>query len=262
MLYPMLTFFSFLKGNLNQESRKFVDFPHLMTNTSETTFQIELDYKFDDSGRQFCIGAMSQHLNSTVHMMPCNATKLKQIWFMDQFGQLRLNVQKQYCLRWVSQSLAMSPDCRSHTFSNYLESNIFRFIFGYDSNSITAARSADAQYTRMGILNGSSYVAMSLHNASESLEDKFYLKDVVYRSEVPSSEPSHFPTRSITPSLQPSACVDEPGWEVGGSSDEYAGLTCKQITHSYNSSISLKWCAAISNLVDGEYNRKTVLEAW
>jgi len=236
-----------------------VDYPHLMTNTSETTFQIELDYNFDTSGRQFCIEAKTREEMSTVHMRPCDNKALKQIWFMDQFGQLRLKMNDLYCLRWEQQLLRMSPDCRSHIYTNYIESNIFTFIFGYDSNSITAARNNGAKYTHMGIFAKSRYSAMSLHKWSGSLQDKFYLKDVVYRSEIPSAEPSHLPTRSISPSLQPSACVDEPGWVVGGSSIKYAGLSCKQITASSN---TLKWCDSISKLEDGEYNRKTVLEAW
>jgi len=155
----------------------------------------------------------------------------------------------------------MSSKCRSHIYSDFLESRIFEFKFGFANSTISATRSEGNLKTQLGIKidNEKHFSQMMLHSSTESLVEEFYLKWVVYRSEVPSSEPSQFPTTSIFPSVQPSACVDEPGWKVGGSSPLYSGFTCEDITDAFN---SLKWCLAISKLEDGVYSRKSVQEAW
>ncbi len=74
---------------------------------------------------------------------------------------------------------------------------------------------------------------------------------------VPSVIPSDLP--SDAPSSQPSVCVDEEGWSVGGTTEPYAGMTCRYISGLDDPE---SWCNAIKNLTDGGNLNKPVDEAW
>jgi len=76
----------------------FVEYPHLLTSDSSTTFHIASQYEgFDSSIRSFCLQAASQDINAQLLTRPCcehagtecDPTSLQQ-WFMDPLGQLRL----------------------------------------------------------------------------------------------------------------------------------------------------------------------------
>ena len=80
------------------------------------------------------------------------------------------------------------------------------------------------------------------------------------RSVNPSSVPSSVPSLSSLPSFvsseEPTVCVDEHPWEVGGSSD-FAGLTCEDIDNNY----VLGWCNLIMEIDDGTFKGKVINEA-
>ena len=59
----------------------------------------------------------------------------------------------------------------------------------------------------------------------------------------------------MQPSFQPSSCVDEEGWVVGGST-QYAGLTCDAISINPDN-----WCSAIMNIPDSMNMGKAINEA-
>ena len=66
--------------------------------------------------------------------------------------------------------------------------------------------------------------------------------------------PSSLP--SAHPSQQPTVCQDEPGWEVGGSSD-FAGMTCADITANIDG-----WCGLLQGLNDDtSHEGKVISEA-
>jgi len=70
----------------------------------------------------------------------------------------------------------------------------------------------------------------------------------------PSSMPSSLP--SALPSQQPTVCQDEPGWEVGGTSD-FAGMLCADINGNSDG-----WCELLEGLNDDtSHEGKVISEA-
>lgn len=64
---------------------------------------------------------------------------------------------------------------------------------------------------------------------------------------------------SLEPSSQPSECIDEEGWVVGGipGVDKYAGLSCEEL----NTTNANSWCDAVMNEPNSTYLGKAVDEA-
>ena len=72
-------------------------------------------------------------------------------------------------------------------------------------------------------------------------------------SSVLSGKPSGFP--SLEPSLQPSACMDEEDWKVGGNA-VYAEMTCNDIQTDIEG-----WCDFLEDLYSTTFTRKSIKEA-
>jgi len=183
---------------------KFLDFPHLLTYNSATTFHIENHADiFDDSIRSFCIEASSLSQNAVLQMRPCDENEILQMWFMDSFGQIRPKDKDLLCVLWEKKELTLSPNCKSDFYTSFFDSTIYRFNFGHQVNAIYANKSTGRQY--IGVKIGEPFTKLRLYgplNTNQSLTE-WTLKWVIYESQEPSVEPSSTPTLSQTPSLYP-----------------------------------------------------------
>jgi Ricin-type beta-trefoil lectin domain. len=72
------------------------------TTRAARTFQITSSYTadgFDDSGcSNICLTAMVTKIGQPLKMRPCTRDHPKQMWFLDDFDNLRLRQQPQFCL--------------------------------------------------------------------------------------------------------------------------------------------------------------------
>ena len=191
-------------GVTNRVLSKFLDFPHLLTYNSATTFHIENHADiFDDSIRSFCIEASSLSQNAVLQMRPCDEYEILQMWFMDTFGQLRPKDKDLLCVLWEKKELTLSPNCKSDFYTSFFDSKIYRFNFEHQINAIYADKSIGRQY--IGVNIGDSFTKLRLYgplSTNQSLKE-WTLKWVIYESQEPSVEPSSTPTLSQMPSLLP-----------------------------------------------------------
>lgn len=77
------------------------------TTRSFRTFQIISSWKFDDSGRNFCLNAMRFRVGRRVKIRPCRDGFRKQMWFLDNFSQLRLRARPNFCLIYKRREIAL-----------------------------------------------------------------------------------------------------------------------------------------------------------
>lgn len=77
------------------------------TTAASRTFQILSSFKFDDSGREFCLNAMRIIVGRRLKMRPCRAQFRKQMWFIDDFNQLRLRQFPSYCARYRGKEIRL-----------------------------------------------------------------------------------------------------------------------------------------------------------
>jgi len=202
----------------------FVDFPHLLTYNSATTFHIENHVVLiDGTISSFCIEASSlngtsdlymKHGNGDLHMKhgkaedlymkPCDENEILQMWFMDIFGQLRPKDNDSVCVRWEKKDkLILSPNCKSDFYSAFFDSKIYKFNFEQKINAIYADKPSGKKY--VGVKEYDQYSKVRLYdqyNMNHSL-NQWTLKWVIYESQEPSAEPSLTPTFSQSPSLLP-----------------------------------------------------------
>ena len=261
-----------------------MEYPLLLTSTDETTFHIANDLELDSSTRVFCVGVHSRQSADEdaaldVRMSPCEQSDESQMWFMDEFGQLRLKDNAILCMSWNKQGyLAMIPQCMSDICT---ECKQYQFVFDMDKKEIVAQRQENSDKKYLGVRNRNNH-EMKLFpwnekNPNESI-DKFYLTFVIYKSESPTSEPSSLPSQSSAPSSFPSTletsapsllpssapsslpseCRDEPEWIVGGDHKLYAGLTCVEIAAS---TAFEDVCDRIDEILDSTYKFKRVRAA-
>jgi hypothetical protein len=184
--------------------RPFVDFPHLLTYNSATTFHIENHADiFDGSIRSFCVEASSLKQNAELHMRPCDEDRSLQMWFMDKFGQLRPKDNDLLCVLWEKKDLNLSPNCKSDFYTAFDDSSIYRFNFEQNINAIYADKRTGRQY--IGVNIDDPFTKIRLYgplNPNQSL-NKWTLKWVIYESQEPSTDPSSTPTLSQMPSVVP-----------------------------------------------------------
>jgi len=258
---------------VHKSTTPFKAFPELFTNT---TFHIETIDKLDKTSRAFCLESSKKTEGATLNMRPCVENFLKQIWFMDTFGQLRLKANAFQCIIW-GEGLKLSPHCRSDHYPAFNGAKTYQFNYiqvAHEAHEIKAVKK-NSHKIYLGI-DGNHRVALFNSRKDQHLS-KWRLKWVVYESLEPSEEPTSNPTAipsslpttapstspiampshspTISPSLSPSECVDEEGWTVGGMS-KYQGLHCTQI-----STDSEKWCIAIMAESDTATFGKTINEA-
>ena len=230
-----------------------MEMPHLLTSTDETTFHIECNLHFDMSKRSFCVQADTMGEGATVGMIPCNSTKLSQLWFMDKFGQLRLKARDSRCLIWNDKGhLTMSSYCKSDIYEDFEGSPKYPFEFKMDKKAIVAVR--ENKNRALGVSKNNKYAAMKLFpmiGTNPSIY-MFYLASVNYKPQSPT--PSSLPSQSSAPSSFPSECINEPGWVVGGVDKLYAGLTCVDIASSDVENL----CKKIESIPDSRYEFKRV----
>ena len=259
----------------------FVQYPHLLTRDSSTTFHIASQYEdFDSSIRSFCLQASSQHIDNQLVMRPCcehggtacdpTSFQLQQ-WFMDPLGQLRLKSYPPICIKWGTnlekKELRLGDDCPNESIDPSLI--IYTFIFDIQKHEIYAVQNKKVFWLRPN-KSLSKFVRLYASESGEEI-NKWFLKSVIYSSEQPSYLPSTNPTLTQLPSMQPSTspsdspsdepsvspsdCMDEAGWTVGGTSD-FKDLTCTNISEG-----SLNWCQAIMDQTDTSNLGKSVNEA-
>jgi hypothetical protein len=77
------------------------------TTRSSRTFQIISSFNFDDSGRDFCLNAMKFKVGGRVKMRPCRNGFRKQMWFLDDFNQLRLREHSEFCLTYRKREVSL-----------------------------------------------------------------------------------------------------------------------------------------------------------
>ena len=191
-------------GVPSRSLRTFVDFPHLLTYNSATTFHIENHADiFDGSIRSFCVEASFLNQNAIIHMRPCDENKSWQMWFIDKFGQLRPKDNDLLCILWEKKELTLSPNCKSDFYTAFFYSKIYKFNFEQKINAIYADKSTGRQY--IGVNSDDPFTKIRLYgplSSNQSL-NQWTLKWVIYESQEPSAEPSSTPTLSQMPSLLP-----------------------------------------------------------
>jgi len=188
----------------NRFLRRFVDFPHLLTYNSATTFHIENHaVVFDGSIRSFCIESSSLNQNAIVHMRPCEENESWQMWFMDVFGQLRPKDNDLLCLLWENKELSLSPNCKSDFYTDFLHHKIYKFNFEQKINAIYVEKLTGRNY--IGVNSIEPFAKMKLYGplSTNKTLNRWNLKWVIYESQEPSSEPSLTPTLSQEPSPYP-----------------------------------------------------------
>jgi len=211
-------------GVLSPFVEAFVDFPHLLTNNSATTFHIENHADLiDGTISSLCIEASS--LNETadlfkkhgngdpymkhgkavdLYMKPCNENETWQMWFMDMFGQLRPKDKDSVCVRWEKKDkLILSRNCKSDFYSEFVDSKTYKFNFEQKINAIYADKPSGKKY--VGVKEYDSYFKVKLYDqySNNHSLNQWTLKWVIYESQEPSAEPSLTPTFSQSPSMLP-----------------------------------------------------------
>ena len=87
------------------------------TKRSSNTFQITSSFKFDDSLRDFCLNAMNFRVGKRVKMRPCLNDFRKQLWFLDDFDQLRLRRRPEFCLIYKRRDIQLGK-CKNDGTTN------------------------------------------------------------------------------------------------------------------------------------------------
>jgi len=82
--------------------------PSSMPSTSASqTFQIKSSSDFDDSEREFCLNAMNIKVGRRIKMRPCKSGFRKQMWFIDNYDQLRLRQYPNFCARYKRRDIRL-----------------------------------------------------------------------------------------------------------------------------------------------------------
>lgn len=212
--------------------------------TKNASFCIELKHKLDDSvGRSFCVSAYSIKEGSSILMRLCDCDNAKQRWYLDEYRQIRLAREPDFCIVWYDgRQLKLSSNCKGPRNPSKKE-----YPFVITSNSVIAQKPAVTTY--LGTKEKHHFGPMNLFHMASGNPSlvKFSLRDIEYDISQPSMEPSN----------QPSVCVNEAGWVVGGSS-AYKGLSCWTIE---SQSQDQDWCNEIMFFPDSDNFGKTIDEA-
>ena len=204
-----------------------------------------------------------------IDLGPCDFGELD-MWYFDNFNQLRPFNHDELCLSWYSKyKLVLSEECKSESND---ENEMFSFVFHNDENSLVAQRDDNFYRKYLGV-NEKNFAltlfAKYLYKPSNNNPTifKFIIERPTHEpspnpSDQPTITPSFSPTKrpsdipSSSPSTKPSECVDEPGWVVGGLSDStYFGWTCEDVEQS---SQPQDLCSEIDAIVDATFQEKKV----
>ena len=80
--------------------------PSVSPTTGESrTFNIVSSFPFDNSDRSWCLQASNMRVGSILKVRPCRNGFNKQLWYLDNFDQLRLRSHASLCVRWNRKQL-------------------------------------------------------------------------------------------------------------------------------------------------------------
>jgi len=172
-----------------------------------STFHIQTTAKVDSTVRAFCLQATSLEENANFKINLCNETLKTQMWFKDNYDQIRPKEEKLQCIKWKEgNQLILSPACKNDFLDAFLDSKIYNFTFDFGEEScdqeeisIYAVKPTSAKKRYLGFNTG---LHIKLFSKSSNTT-KWKLKWAIYESQEPSLEPSSTPTFSQMPSLLP-----------------------------------------------------------
>lgn len=177
-----------------------------------TTFHLQTSAKVDSTTRAFCLEASSLKENAFLKINVCNENSRAQMWFKDNFGQIRLKDRDLRCIKWQNgNQLLMSPECKSDLYTEFFNSKIYKFNFDYGDTACEDPYNHDQKENAIYVVKGSAKKFFLGINTGLSIEliaetsniPTWKLTWVIYESQEPSAEPSSKPTMSQKPSFQP-----------------------------------------------------------
>jgi hypothetical protein len=211
-------------------------------------------------GQETCVKAV--HFARTLALMPCDFGELE-IWYFDTFGQLRLLYNDEFCLSWSKYNLNLSKECKSEPSDDH---KVYPFVFDSVGNSLIAQKEDRNKYLGLNKEDGTLALFKNQSSLKKANNPTIFMFFIERPSHEPSLYPSHRPSLSPTqspsvipsdiPSTKPSECLNEPGWVVGGfSNDIYFGWTCEDVEKSAQAQ---DICSEIDAIEDASFQQKEV----
>lgn len=258
--------------------------PNIMS-WREDAFRIFSNVQSEDGKNMYCLKATSTEVGSSFDVEDCDSISDNLQWFYldPEDGRLRLNLQPELCMSWRKKNLFLKSCPKGYDTKNsqfFMESGMIKQLIKKSKSEKNKAKvvavTTSSKYGRKIELVYESNDDIDENNKLWTLELASHHPSVAPSSEpnvapsrepstVPSMQPSKVPSESPStdsssePSFEPSDCVDEEGWVVGGipGVDKFAGLTCNQLDTSNADS----WCDAVMAQSNSTYLGKSVEEA-
>ena len=110
--------------------------PSVSPTTGESrTFNIVSSFVFDNSDRSWCLQAANIRVGSNLKVRPCRNRVKKQLWYLDNFDQLRLRSHASLCARWNRKQLKLGSCSDDGSTKSRAQ-----FVFDDDTNALSVQK--------------------------------------------------------------------------------------------------------------------------